>query len=51
MVYRLLEERRYLPPRPGVLSLANTAVDPFMELKDRLVEVLTPSELDQCTSS
>ena len=24
--------------------------DPFKEMKDRLVELLTPRELDQCTS-
>ena len=34
----------------GILSLADTSVDPFMELKNRLVELLTPSILDQCTS-
>ena len=34
----------------GILTLANTAVHPFTELKDRLVELLTPSILDQCTS-
>ena len=34
----------------GVLCLGNTVVDPFKELKDRLVGLLTPSKLDQCTS-
>ena len=34
----------------GILTLANTAAHPFTELKDRLVELLTPSILDQCTS-
>ena len=34
----------------GILTLADTAVHPFTELKDRLVELLTPSILDKCTS-
>lgn len=34
----------------GILSLADTAENPFTELKDRLVELLTPSILDACTS-
>ena len=34
----------------GILTLADTSADPFMELKNRLVELLTPSLLDQCTS-
>ena len=34
----------------GILTLADTSVDPFTELKNRLVELLTPSLLDQCTS-
>ena len=34
----------------GILTLAETAAHPFTELKDRLVELLTPSILDQCTS-
>ena len=34
----------------GVLSLADTVADPFKELKDRLVELLPPSELNQFTS-
>ena len=34
----------------GVLCLADTAENPFKELKDRLVELLTPNELDQRTS-
>ena len=33
----------------GILTLADTAVHPFTELKDRLVELLTPSILDKCT--
>ena len=33
----------------GILSLASTAVDPFRKLKDRLVELLTPSL--SCTSA
>ena len=33
-----------------ILSLADTSVDPFTELRDRLVELLTPSLLNQCTS-
>ena len=32
------------------MCLGNTVVDPFKELKDRLVGLLTPSKLDQCTS-
>ena len=35
----------------GILSLADTMVDPFGELRDRLVELLTPSLLDQCNST
>ena len=34
----------------GILILADTAVDPFKELKDRLVELLTLNLLDQSTS-
>ena len=34
----------------GILTLADTAAHPFTELKDRLVELLTPSILDKCTS-
>ena len=34
----------------GVLSLADMVADSFKELKDRLGKLLTPSELDQCTS-
>ena len=34
----------------GILTLADTAENPFTELKDRLVELLTPSILDACTS-
>ena len=34
----------------GILTLANPAVHSFTELKVRLVELLTPSILDQCTS-
>ena len=33
----------------GILSLASTAVDPFRKLKERLVELLTPSL--SCTSA
>ena len=33
----------------GILTLADTAVHPFSELKNRLVELLTPSILDKCT--
>ena len=33
----------------GILSLADTAEFPFTELKNRLVELLTPSILDRCT--
>ena len=33
----------------GILTLAHTAVHPFTELKNRLVELLTPSILDKCT--
>ena len=33
----------------GIFTLADTAVHPFTELKDRLVELLTPSILDKCT--
>ena len=33
-----------------ILTLADTAAHPFTALKDRLVELLTPSILDQCTS-
>ena len=32
----------------GILSLADTAEFPFTELKNRLVEFLTPSILDRC---
>ena len=42
--HQLLERAR------GVLGLADIETDPFKELKDRLVKLLTPSELDQCTS-
>ena len=34
----------------GILSLADTAADPFRELKDRMVELLMPNLLYQCTS-
>ena len=34
----------------GILTLADPSVDPFTELKNRLVELLTSSLLDQCTS-
>ena len=34
----------------GILSLADTVADPFGELRDRLVERLTPRLLDLCTS-
>ena len=34
----------------GILSLANTLFNPFTELKNRLVELLTSSILDQCTN-
>ena len=34
----------------GILTLPDTAAHPFTELKDRLVELLTPSVLDQCTN-
>ena len=34
----------------GILSLVDTAEFPFTELKDRLVELLTPCILDACTS-
>ena len=34
----------------GILTLADFAAHPFTELKDRLVELLTASILDQCTS-
>ena len=34
----------------GIRNLTDTATDPFRELKDRLVELITPSLLDQCTS-
>ena len=34
----------------GILTLADTAEPPFTEqLKDRLVELLTPSILEKCT--
>ena len=33
----------------GILSLTDTAEFPFTELKNRLVELLTPSILDACT--
>ena len=33
----------------GILTLADTTEHPFTELKDRLVELLTPSILDKCT--
>ena len=33
----------------GILTLADTAGQPFTELKNRLVELLTPSILDKCT--
>ena len=35
----------------GILTVADTAVHPFMELKNRLVELLTPSILDKCTGT
>ena len=44
ILHHVLERAR------GILTLANTAAHPFTELKDRLVELLTPSILDQCTS-
>ena len=34
----------------GVLNAASAAADPYKELKDRLVELLTPSKLDQINS-
>jgi len=34
----------------GVLNAADTAADPYSELKSRLIELLTPSELDQVNS-
>ena len=38
------------PPCVGEsLSLGDTAANPFKELKDTLVELLTPSDLNQCT--
>ena len=43
--HQLLERAR------EVLGLADIETDPFKELKDRLVKLLTPSELDQCTST
>ena len=33
----------------GILTLADTAVHPFTELKSRQVELLTPSILDKST--
>ena len=44
ILHHVLERAR------GILTLADTPVHPFTELKDRLVELLTPSILDQCTS-
>ena len=42
--------RTVLESARGILSLADTSVDPFTELKNRLLELLTLSILDQCTS-
>ena len=64
LVEAVLEDNRVSDPRTvilhiphhmlerarGVLSLTDTMANPFKELKDRLVEILTPRELSQCTS-
>jgi hypothetical protein len=34
----------------GVLSLATTSAQPYLDLKNRLVELLTPSTLERCES-
>jgi hypothetical protein len=34
----------------GVLSLATTSAQPYLDLKSRLVELLTPSTLERCES-
>ena len=53
MMYRtvLLHIQHHVLERTrGILTLVNTAVHPFTKLKKRLVELLTPSILDKCTS-
>ena len=40
----------YLERARGVLSLASTAANPYLELRSRMVELLTPSILERCES-